>query len=271
MMTRAGMFLDEWFPEIFLSVPAFAGIIASVFPETTFTVGNAEIRLGIACLAISIIFYVTGGYHSTKKHKRISALKASEAELRETTQKYRTDTQELLQDNLRDLARDCGLNSGDYACATTVRISVYCHDANNRRFIPIARISGDPEFEKPGRPYYPDDQGILREAWRREFFKYVASVDDDDHWAREQAELFNIPTGVAQSISMKAKSVVAWRIEHHETKIGVVVIESTNKHTSDSALTNKVEASAHFPPLQRALYRVNESLIRNMANLIASS
>ena len=126
-----------------------------------------------------------------------------------------------------------------------------------------------PSLRKKGRSYYPDNQGIICKAWRNEFYKYQFNSEDgtDELWLKEQYELFAVPNDVARRFVMKSHSCVALRLEHRDTKIGVLVIESTNKDRADAKLMETVLGSSHFPPLKRALYRVNESHVRNMAKL----
>lgn len=266
---RVGSFFDEWWPETLLGTPSIAGIFASLFPENTLSLGTVNIRLGIAALILALVFAILGGIGVARKNKKMTKLKEAAKENRNTAKKYQKDTRELIQDNLRDLARECKLNSGDRACRTDSRISVYCHDGSSGRFIPIARISGDPEFEKKGRPHYPDTEGVICRAWREEFYKYQyqSSSESDENWLKEQEELFSVPPDVADAFVMKSLSSVALRIEHRDKKIGVLVIESTDKDRADATLMNSVLTSTHFPPLQRALYRVNESHVRNMAKI----
>ena len=289
---RIGAFLDEWWPEIILGLNGPIGIAASVFSGVEIKPIGLDITVDQVCLVVAIIAIICGGMGVAAKNQTIQEIKDSEEQLRHIVHNYQKDTRELIQDSLRDLARDCGLNSGQHACRTDTRISVYCHDSDNQRFIPVARISGDPEFEKKGRPHYPDSQGIICKAWRNESCSYQFSPEPKicresgpepteesatkaaiqkelELWQADQAELFKIPAGVSAKFAMKSKSAIAWRIEYRDTKIGVVVIESTNGTVAAGKLQEDVESSSHFPPLQRALYRINESHIRNIANRIA--
>lgn len=266
---RIGSFFDEWWAESLLGLPSLAGIFVSLYPEKIFSFAGHDIRYGNAALLFSVLCAAIGGVGVGIKKNKITKLRRTATENRETAQKYQNDTRELIQDNLRDLAKECSLNSGPRPCRPDSRISVYCHDGNSERFIPIARISGDPEFEKKGRSYYPDNQGIICKAWRNEFYKYQFNSEDgtDELWLKEQYELFAVPNDVARRFVMKSHSCVALRLEHRDTKIGVLVIESTNKDRADAKLMETVLGSSHFPPLKRALYRVNESHVRNMAKL----
>ncbi|TAZ71102.1 hypothetical protein ELH72_29705 (plasmid) [Rhizobium ruizarguesonis] len=47
------------------------------------------------------------------------------------------------------------------------RISLYVHDAANKRFIPCGRYSPNPTLAGPGRTSYPDSEGCIAEGWRR--------------------------------------------------------------------------------------------------------
>lgn len=283
-MGRLGDFFDEWGPEALLGTPSIAGIFASLYPNKSITILGQSIRLWVLALIFSVIFAVIGACKVVRKNKMSEQIRAAAAKDREVAEKYHRDIRELIKDNLRDLALDCDLNSGTRTCRTDTRISVYCHDRGNGRFIPIARISGDPVFEKDGRSHYPDDQGFICKAWRNEECTYEFGLDETiSHrlqselnlteaevikkvWLDDQKD-FGIPEDVAEQFIMKSKSAVAWRIEHRDTKIGVAVIESTSKDVANGTIQEKIKNSSHFPPLQRALYRINESHIRHVASL----
>lgn len=48
----------------------------------------------------------------------------------------------------------------------TDRITLYSHDDELRYFTPLVRISRNPDYEKHGRPTYPEDQGFIGKTWR---------------------------------------------------------------------------------------------------------
>lgn len=156
-------------------------------------------------------------------------------------------------------------NSGRRACRPDTRISVYCHDSSSSRFIPIARISGNPEFEKEGRPHYPGNQGIICKAWQKEVDRYQFSFDNPEsdslapgsaaceNWLQEQEVLYAVPRAVAEALTMKSLSFVALRIEHLEEKHRCPCHREHRPEQSRSGIAEKGRVSIPLPSFATGL------------------
>lgn len=258
--------LKEWWAEACIGIAGLGGTAASAFPDKRLEIAFIDSPIPILSFFISIVLLGGGGIGVVRKKRSVKVILEEANKYKDIADKYKKDTRELIQDNLRDLSADCGLSKGDQACISDTRISVYCYENNNRVFIPIARISGNPNYEEQGRAWYPDNQGVIAKAWRDAFFSYgVEGVESEEEWVQEQVKSFNFTEEEARALSMKSMSFIAWQIRYQDQSIGVVVIESTDKERANVELIEKVETSPFFPPLKRALYRINESHIPHIA------
>lgn len=264
--------ISEWWPESALGLAGLGGTAASAFPGQTLSLGVVDTTVPIVSFCASCGLLLIGGYGVARKSKKVSAIKDEAKRSKYIANQYKLDTREIIQDYLRDLSRDCGLGNDKGACRPDTRISVYCHDDENSRFIPIARISGNPKYESAGRSSYPDSQGVIAAAWETGFTRNAVKVNDETHWEDEwvktQVNEWHFSEDVARNFSMKSRIFVAWRIEYANQFIGVVVIESTVKSRVGSGLKGKVESSPYFEPLMRALFRINSSHIPHIAGSI---
>lgn len=125
----------------------------------------------------------------------------------------------LLEHQLQILFAQIGLNNND-------RISVYSHE--EQAFIMLGRYSPNPEYKKPGRGIYPDDQGCIGEAWRqgKAIISNIPTPGTKSYY-REMLR-WNITESVADSLRMKSQCYVGYAIHNnHRDRIAVIVFEST--------------------------------------------
>lgn len=149
---------------------------------------------------------------------------------------------------LRKLADHCDTNEAHQ------RMSVYCSAADV--FVLLARHSRNARFEKPGRPTYPGDSGVIGEAWEIGESTKWNWPKDRTEWEAFQVREYGIPASVVARLNMHTRSVVAFRITHQDRNVGVLVMESTEA---------RGVARKH-------LARARESLImQSMAEIMLSS
>lgn len=135
------------------------------------------------------------------------------------------------------------------------RVSIYQHDPQRGKFIPVGRRSSNPELEEWGRPEYPDNYGIIREAWTgQKVFKFRLSGDPEE-WAEEQNRLYDVPLEVARNIRMKSRSYIGLRIDYGPaaTKVGIAILESLTPQGVSSSMADTVMGTDAFYNLALAL------------------
>lgn len=110
------------------------------------------------------------------------------------------------------------------------RISFYTHSENN--FTLLFRYSDDPDFKKKGRAVYPDNEGVIGEAYHRNSCVVTNLPDphtENEKWIESQlcpkkGRMKNQNT--LQNLTMMSRSLIALPIRHGNHKHVVVVFES---------------------------------------------
>lgn len=147
-------------------------------------------------------------------------------------------TREALSDSIRqigqNLSKELGLWSPD------VRMTVYVHNDIDKTFIPLARVSSNPEFAQKHRDSYPDTQGFLAEVWRKGKFSLYGKQEQTIHRMSleqgysedEYAELQLIP-----------RSLFGLHLLQGLDPIGLIFWESPEPYriTADNSKLDKVE------------------------------
>lgn len=109
------------------------------------------------------------------------------------------------------------------------RISVYKHESS--QFVLYHRYSEDPEFRKPGRPFYPENEGCIGRAYREGKCEKsdlpCPDTRERDYKIAQQKE-FYIPEDISGNFKMKSRSYAAYALYdlNHRNKIAVIVFES---------------------------------------------
>ena len=117
------------------------------------------------------------------------------------------------------------------------RISVYSHE--EQAFIMLGRYSPNPEYKKPGRGIYPDDQGCIGEAWRqgKSIISNIPNPGTKGYY-REMLR-WNITENIANSLQMKSQCYVGYAIHNnHRNRIAVIVFESIDPSGLDDKKIN---------------------------------
>lgn len=176
----------------------------------------------------SFIMYLIGLTKSVKNSERVSVLQQENNELKARHDEIKSDYYSKL-DSILSVISEYRYNFGDKE-----RISIYKH--TGECFIMLGRHSEDPVYNEKGRGSYPDNQGVLADAWRN-----GSSMDDkipdfnrnkekytDHHYSK-----WNVPKLVSRKFKMKSQVILAYAIKiNTSNNIGrkaVIVIESTNK------------------------------------------
>lgn len=170
------------------------------------------------------------------------------AELRASVRKQRSEVDEIgnniinvFDGLLLNLGRKLGLQQGDQ-----VRISLYVHDPEHRRFIPCGRYSPNPTLGGPGRTSYPDDQGCIFEGWKKgwHFDNTVPSSGVPRRTYNKNN--YNIPDAVNATLRMASSLYAVKRLDNALGQaVAVLVVEATeSNHFSSEQLQASLEGVA---------------------------
>lgn len=196
----------------------FLTVLSPVFSWPTWA-----LSLGTISLILGILF-------AAHDSKRISSAEAENGRLRERELRTRRALNSSIDHIARNLSVEVGLYSSD------VRMTVYAHDDGQDIFIPLVRVSNNPEHEKLNRQTYPADQGFLAQAWTH---GRSQAWDLTDHKAKKAALAANFSEKEYEQLPFKLASCLGLRLTEGTTHVGVVFWESTDRtriQGSDEAL-----------------------------------
>ena len=120
-----------------------------------------------------------------------------------------------------------------------VRVTVYSHRRDSDTFSQIARFSGKPLFNKPGRSSYAIDSGSIGEAWQEGSCEVEGLPDPiraQATYARELISKWNMSEGEVADLTMTSRAMRAekiWGGASGTEPIGVVLVETTRENLSD--------------------------------------
>lgn len=118
----------------------------------------------------------------------------------------------------------------NYDLSHKERISIYLKEGD--KFVLYHRYSDDPDLKKPGRPFYPADEGCIGQAYRSgrcEKEDLPCPQQDITAYKRIQKNDFNLSAGTIDNFKMLSRSYAAYAIyddPHKRNKIAVIVFES---------------------------------------------
>ena len=219
-----------------------------------------EILLGF----FAVLFTVAGGIGQIKNRRTLSLVE-SRLEMKERlVRRYSDDVEKVLRFALLKLAEECSLVERD-RCKPHLQITLYCHDPENQRFIPVARIAGNPIFEQPGRGSYPDSQGVISQGWARGMARFETGSSGADWVAEVVAAGFDQNT--AKQLRMQSKSMLALRVEESGRFAGVIVIESMNKTGVTAGLRKQLLDASWYESVASLVGAVQGSHVTRLAQV----
>jgi hypothetical protein len=186
------------------------------------------------------------------REKRITPLRK---ELEDTTNRLsevRNSIRPLFDGVLLTISKRIAFEQNDQT-----RISIYLHRAEANRFVLCGRYSPNPKFRKPGRPWYPDDQGCIAKGWEDgwHFDKEIPTRVDARR--RYHRETYGIPDDVFDTLEMPSKLIAAIRLSDSSgNNWGVVVVEAkTHGRFQEDALRRALEGECDYiADMIRSLY-----------------
>lgn len=211
--------------------PALLAAASLLQDKTLVEVNRLDIPADLSALITGFLITAAGFISTARNDYDIDELQADVARLADSKQVLEDEVQEHVGDLKRMLDTQLELFGRAIGLTTDDRVTLYRHDAN--QFIMFARYSPNPEYEKPGRGYYPDDQGCIASAWRHGRTEETIVADptvDPEGYVSEQKDRFGIPKGVTRALNMKSRQFLGLRIVDLEGRsAGVLVFESTNE------------------------------------------
>jgi hypothetical protein len=122
--------------------------------------------------------------------------------------------------HLSGLMHRMGLKDND-------RVSIYKHNGRNS-FYRIARHSNHPEYSKPGRSIYPDDEGCIGEAFREGHAFDEAMPANPVRYETCLTEDWHISLEVVRGLTMKSRSIAAFALHKPlgGKRFAIIVFES---------------------------------------------
>ncbi len=111
------------------------------------------------------------------------------------------------------------------------RISLYIHDQNNT-FIPCGRYSANPQYRKPSRTSYPDNEGCIARGWENGWHfdnKFPCPNSKKSKYGDYCSQKYNIPKNTTRDVKMKSRVYAVLSIKNNGDPFGVLVVESTKE------------------------------------------
>ncbi|WP_316318658.1 hypothetical protein [Clavibacter michiganensis] len=210
------------------------------------------LSLDSAAYGLGVIFLVLGAYRgyvvSTDYSAQIKELATSVGlanSRREAAEIEISEQQGLLKSLIESLLAGIAREHGVYDA--NHRLSAYVHNGSD--FVMIARVSHNPELARPGRSIYPDNQGIIGEAWRKGHSEKRNFKSRRELHNKQLVDSYNYTARQANALSMQSRSITGIRIDadtqsnHH---IGVIVFECENANGYDEGLYDRVRANSSW-------------------------
>jgi hypothetical protein len=175
----------------------------------------------------SVIGAVISIYATAKNSQSVSRLAGEKSGLLQSLTRLQSMEEEIQQKysdlcslHLSALMLRMGLMPND-------RVSIYKHNGTSS-FYRIARYSNHPDHAKPGRSIYPDDEGCIGAAFREGSAFAESLPANQSRYENCLAENWNIPTDVAQHLTMKSRSIAAFALQKPVggRRFAIIVFES---------------------------------------------
>jgi hypothetical protein len=192
----------------------------------------------LGCAVISFV----GAAYNTFRSGSISKLVKKNLELDQDIGKIAENIHVLFENVLFSLATKLELDD-----AGNERVSIYVHMSEESAFVPCGRYSHNPELKKKGRTSFATNQGCIERAWHdgwhfaNDFPEDRSGTGYRDHMLKT----YNIPRNTTRKMKMHPLAIGAKRIQVGTTPIGVIVVESSNRHAFDETeLKQKLDENA---------------------------
>jgi hypothetical protein len=159
-----------------------------------------------------------------RRKKSLRQLSNQIASLKEQNEVISENIKNLFDGVLYNLSKKLDFTERDQS-----RISLYIHD-KKQSFVPFGRYSPNPEFQKPGRSYYPDRQGCISRGWQHGWHFENTFGDTPHAHKKKNTNDYHIPVEVYGNLKMKSYVYAVKRLnDKNGDSLAVIVVESTQK------------------------------------------
>lgn len=217
----------EWWRKLFrkwgvtaLSAGSLGAAAASGVVEGNLWLGSRFVPWPAILIAVAVALFLIQGFIQRRQLKEVESLDSVTAD-RDAAE---AGILKAIRLELVRLQTAAHLYSSD-------RISLFRCEAGH--FILIGRRSAQPEFEQSlRRETYPLNQGCLGAAWAQGTSEEPGLPDPGDGaeprpgWLQAQERRWGIPRDTSKQFKMWSQSYVAFRIDHLDHFLGVLVAES---------------------------------------------
>ncbi|NSY16162.1 hypothetical protein G6K99_02285 [Neorhizobium sp. AL 9.2.2] len=169
----------------------------------------------------SALFELALSIGRASRERTMSALAASLDEANSQIDEIGSAIRQFFDGMLFSFSKRLNLTQDDQ-----VRISIYIHDTENKRFIPCGRYSPNPNFTKPGRTHYRDDEGCIGKGWDHGWHFDNDFPADKPARRKYEKESYGVQRAIADNIKMQSRLYAVKRISHGEEALAVVVVEA---------------------------------------------
>lgn len=116
------------------------------------------------------------------------------------------------------------------------RISIYIHDNENQVFIPCGRYSQNAVLARPGRTYYPENEGCISKGWENGWhFDNSFPITNGKRRQYESAN-YGLDEWVVARMRMQSNLYAVLRLDNSMGEyLAVLVVESTSADRFDEA------------------------------------
>lgn len=208
--------------------------------------GTPGIVIAAALLLLTLATQFFAYRCRSKKTRRIVALEQKVEKLKASAANGAEQGRSVITEKAQSLLAE--LNLLNDHC----RMTVYQHEPARATFVSIGRVSHSPKLRKPGRAEYPDDQGLIAEAWTSTRATRFRLPEDPDEWAAE-VSLTGIPEDEALMIQMKSRSYVGVRLDYGMRKVGVLMLEGLKPQSVNSTHADDIQKHAAYNELAAML------------------
>jgi hypothetical protein len=217
---------DRWHV-LLLGAATLAGVISGAVPPpwNWIPIGFAAVAFLIGSIRAAIVH---------EPYVRLLRLKAShETEALGRQANFRI----ILDALLSQLSNEVGIANAE------TRVSGYSH--NGKAFILVGRVSENPKLRIRGRQIYPEDQGLIADAWQGGQAQCVSLPGELEAYVVRMERDYNLPPDVTRALTMRPRSLIGIRVvdKMSNRPVGVVVAESMTPRGVNKKTMEKIRAS----------------------------
>lgn len=241
-------FFDKWWDESSFTLPVSSEQWPSFFSQVFFNPAVALLFFSFLTL-----YGVLGQakdmkllkQDNSRKKEVIDDLKKQKSDVVEDKDRIENNLREEIENNyqlaeelvnsFRNIAHLWTCQIFNELCLTVKhRISIYYLDSDNRKLVLLDRFAKNPEYNRPGRPFFSKSQGVIGKAWAQgEFFEKRIPLFNrkNTNYYQYLHDNYGFSRDVSSKLNMKSCTVGGFAIEdsrgHH---IGVIIFESEDQN-----------------------------------------